>query len=444
MEVRVLICALVMFNCFAAVSLTALVWSSATRFEPSMKSMTSIPVPTSEKPMIVFVLPEFNLGDLNEAANVYAQKSQGGRLKHMKAVIESSQDYQLIESSTDDSSSEGALDVIRNEIEPHVPDSFVDTYPDVDGALIYAYVKSLTDLDSAVPDAIKELNGRPYIGVVTGENVVNHRISKRAAAIGAPPSPASNGPETAWSQGGCVGYLASTTFTLTDGSGSLTTFMPSAPPSVASANCKNYMGSITLKYSDFKTPTVAAGKTTMNITSMELELKFDVTVSGAYWFVGGPSSGQTHSAVQSELNVTADLVLAGKEARLDGAPAASSTRMLAAKGFSFACKEPGEFRTAAFGVGPDPSKGSYHLGIRFNKLQLQPHSISNATIPTPSDFLQPDDCVGFFSPGIWMGIFSMFTLLLIVAFGIGMISNLKTMDRFDDPRQKPLIINVRE
>jgi len=55
-----------------------------------------------------------------------------------------------------------------------------------------------------------------------------------------------------------------------------------------------------------------------------------------------------------------------------------------------------------------------------------------------------DDCVGFFTIGIWMAIFSGIVMIMIFAFGIAMITNLKTMDRFDDPKGKPLQINARE
>lgn len=55
-----------------------------------------------------------------------------------------------------------------------------------------------------------------------------------------------------------------------------------------------------------------------------------------------------------------------------------------------------------------------------------------------------DDCGEFFTAGIWMGIISMSVFLLVFFFGISMVANLKTPSRYDDPRQKPLVINVKE
>ncbi len=55
-----------------------------------------------------------------------------------------------------------------------------------------------------------------------------------------------------------------------------------------------------------------------------------------------------------------------------------------------------------------------------------------------------DDCVGFFTVGTWMGIVSGLIMLSVFLFGISMITNLKTMDRFEDPKGKPIQINAKE
>lgn len=54
------------------------------------------------------------------------------------------------------------------------------------------------------------------------------------------------------------------------------------------------------------------------------------------------------------------------------------------------------------------------------------------------------DCVGFTSGPIWSGIFVTFILALIMTFGLCMIMDIKTMDRFDDPKGKTISINVSE
>ena len=59
-------------------------------------------------------------------------------------------------------------------------------------------------------------------------------------------------------------------------------------------------------------------------------------------------------------------------------------------------------------------------------------------------FGQPDDCVGVFTIPILSGIVVTLLLLAILAYGIGMMANITTMDRFDDPKGKTITVNVSE
>lgn len=67
--------------------------------------------------------------------------------------------------------------------------------------------------------------------------------------------------------------------------------------------------------------------------------------------------------------------------------------------------------------------------------QVQAFMKNNST-----QFGPPWDCVGFFSIGIWSGIFAAAIALLILTYGMMMLANIKTMDRFDDPKGKTIII----
>lgn len=53
-------------------------------------------------------------------------------------------------------------------------------------------------------------------------------------------------------------------------------------------------------------------------------------------------------------------------------------------------------------------------------------------------FVDAYECVGFFTPGIWMGIIVTLILISILTWGMKMIMDIKTMDRFDDPKGKPI------
>jgi hypothetical protein len=54
------------------------------------------------------------------------------------------------------------------------------------------------------------------------------------------------------------------------------------------------------------------------------------------------------------------------------------------------------------------------------------------------------NCVGFFSVPIWSGLFVVFILLSITFYGIMMMMDIRTMDRFDDPKGKTITINAAE
>lgn len=54
-------------------------------------------------------------------------------------------------------------------------------------------------------------------------------------------------------------------------------------------------------------------------------------------------------------------------------------------------------------------------------------------------FANVDDCTPFFTPGVWMSLFSLIILGLTLIFGLAMISSLKTMDKSATPSPPFLI-----
>ncbi|ESO94938.1 hypothetical protein LOTGIDRAFT_144791, partial [Lottia gigantea] len=54
------------------------------------------------------------------------------------------------------------------------------------------------------------------------------------------------------------------------------------------------------------------------------------------------------------------------------------------------------------------------------------------------------DCVTFFSTAIWMALFYGLIFIAILYYGMYMMFNLSTMDRFDDPKGKTITVNVNE
>lgn len=78
--------------------------------------------------------------------------------------------------------------------------------------------------------------------------------------------------------------------------------------------------------------------------------------------------------------------------------------------------------------------------LSWNSLQLQ--APFNAKVKDGFIFGDSWDCVGFVTPGILMGLFVLVILLVIVFLGLCWMMDIKTMDRFDDPKGKTITINA--
>ncbi|GAA6079097.1 ATPase H+ transporting accessory protein 1a [Tachysurus ichikawai] len=66
--------------------------------------------------------------------------------------------------------------------------------------------------------------------------------------------------------------------------------------------------------------------------------------------------------------------------------------------------------------------------IAFDDFQIQGFNV------TGKEFSYASDCAGFFTPGIWMGLLTSALMVLLLTYGLHMIMQLHTMDRFDDPK----------
>ncbi|KAG7323854.1 hypothetical protein KOW79_013556 [Hemibagrus wyckioides] len=66
--------------------------------------------------------------------------------------------------------------------------------------------------------------------------------------------------------------------------------------------------------------------------------------------------------------------------------------------------------------------------IAFDDFQIQGFNV------TGKEFSYASDCAGFFTPGIWMGLVTSALMVLLLTYGLHMIMQLHTMDRFDDPK----------
>ncbi|NXJ60242.1 VAS1 ATPase, partial [Rostratula benghalensis] len=76
--------------------------------------------------------------------------------------------------------------------------------------------------------------------------------------------------------------------------------------------------------------------------------------------------------------------------------------------------------------------------VFISRLQIQGFNIEN------NQFSYASDCTGFFTPGIWMGLVTSIILLWILTYGIHMIMQLTTNNRFDDPKGPALSVPQTE
>lgn len=116
---------------------------------------------------------------------------------------------------------------------------------------------------------------------------------------------------------------------------------------------------------------------------------------------------------------------------LDGKSFGTQQTIAASIGFSYHCTPAVHFKL----------NGSEDF-VTIRGLQIEP-KFGSAENPL-TKFSPPIDCVGFTSAGIWAGLFVTIMLLLILTIGISWILDIRTMDRFDDPKGKTITISVNE
>ncbi|XP_020511225.2 ATPase H+ transporting accessory protein 1a [Labrus bergylta] len=134
---------------------------------------------------------------------------------------------------------------------------------------------------------------------------------------------------------------------------------------------------------------------------------------------------QRHYKVSARRWFTLDAV----ELEYDGTKATfnGSRHIYAPAEYSYRCESVTNFRWPL--LTPRTSKDpSNQWRVSFEDFQIQGFNVSS------SEFSYASDCAGFFSPGIWMGLITSLLMVLVLTYGLHMIMQLRTMDRFDDPK----------
>ncbi|KAK1899258.1 V-type proton ATPase subunit S1 [Dissostichus eleginoides] len=144
---------------------------------------------------------------------------------------------------------------------------------------------------------------------------------------------------------------------------------------------------------------------------------------------------QRHYKVSARRWFTLDAV----ELEYDGTKATfnGSRHVYAPAEYSYRCGSVTNFRWPVLipRTSKDPAN---QWRVSFADFQIQGFNV------TGSDFSYASDCAGFFSAGIWMGLITSLLMLLVLTYGLHMIMQLHTMDRFDDPKGPAISVPLTE
>ncbi|XP_063289250.1 V-type proton ATPase subunit S1 [Pelobates fuscus] len=169
---------------------------------------------------------------------------------------------------------------------------------------------------------------------------------------------------------------------------------------VTDSHCNTSSAKLVLKYNN------AVGSNTLTL-SFQFSSRF-YSVSGRFWF--------TLNQVQIDYNSQNATFLA--------------PQVTAPSNYSFHCQYVND--NALYGglLVSNTSKASTssNWNLEMVDFQIQAFNV------TGMKFSYASDCASFFSPGIWMGLITTLLFVFILTFGLHMVMNLKTMDRFDDPK----------
>jgi len=142
-------------------------------------------------------------------------------------------------------------------------------------------------------------------------------------------------------------------------------------------------------------------------------MRINASISGLYWYFNSATINDTEYRYFAY----------GMPSKMDTPPT-----------YSYVC-------TKALFVKYEPAgHGKYDFldKVYITNFQFQPFRVNG------SHFGRPNYCTSFFTSGIWMGITSSLLCLAILLFGVHRLMSIKSNDRFDDPKGKPLVIKAQE
>ncbi|CAJ0579483.1 unnamed protein product, partial [Mesorhabditis spiculigera] len=431
----------------------AVIFSSTEKLSGNVADLLS--AATSETPLIFLVEPDFTLGEFSKHANVY---SDSGKASPLASVVK------------------GAAQKLNAHIDEliYAPDADVETSASTLKPGQSAYVISADDWSSLeemavlskFPKSIVVITDSAAVTKVESVPRVKRQQSNGDAAGNAEmldlpvtlPSynRTANSPQL--KNVSCLFYLEGITVVVQKIIGE----NPSANPSAAAvinsgqfawdptyAVCPElgpHEGPGTWNFTVDITPSdTVAGQNVngvqFNVTkdsTVKIKLTFAEDIAG-YWAL-------TNAELQSTISLVAgpqgDKSVLGKNIQTKGSNGTGLSYMgvNAVLGYGWTC---GDSPAVWF----DSTDDAYKIGIAFHNIQVQLRRLASVDATVDGTFLfntQVIDCVGTFSTGSLMGIISGLVMLATFVFGFLMLNSVQTMDRFDDPKQKQIVINFKE
>ncbi|XP_022103970.1 V-type proton ATPase subunit S1-like [Acanthaster planci] len=397
-----------------------------TREELSTNYLTSI-LHSKPQNIFLFVFDELSIDDVTRYSDAYNSDGQGGALSHLKKAMTESLSSLVLPSVE--------LGDLQKELSSKVSGATVDLHNPILGSGTLDTTKTnlvVMRFDVASSDSKEE-------AFSNADNIMNSMVRGQRNSFTAiltatqksvpkpPPSDRltisrhllqtdessfiafynSKTPE-------CSVYMTANALSLTMGSAKPIT-LPNSGWSFSNSSCRTDGDEQVIVNLEMK-----LDKDLTDLKDFKMSLTFITTPKKANSFWTVSSASFVEFAEGSETTKTYDL-----QTGITETPTS----------FSYHCSD------GVFTLSPRQGRKGVTSGqLMITELQVQPSGITKkGEVP---QFGPANDCVGFFTEGIWMGLFMGLILLLIFSFGLGMMSSLRVMDKFDDPKGKTITVNT--
>ncbi len=164
------------------------------------------------------------------------------------------------------------------------------------------------------------------------------------------------------------------------------------------------------------------GKLKLEYDNIEKFGKFDITfsieISKNWWKVKQISAYiRSDKGLHIDLELDSDLIEAGND-------------------FSFSC---GQLTLRDINITNEESLDSTKAVLSYNRFQLQPFKSKSLKV-----FAESFDCTTFFTIPIWMGLITVLFFVFLLSIGVYCLNQIKTMDRFENPKGKTITVAAAE